>query len=214
LQNLESSVVGKSRYGSLNTNSREEGHDSNHSKTSVVKLSILLLLEGTSINSREVDSGEDNGGKGSSLGVVNSLGLGNELSNEDGSEDLGLSSIGDSTPGLEGLHSGEGVEGNIGGELSGEVDSSSLNEVSGGSEHGNAGVLELSSAEPGEGLVGSGLGEVHWVEGSYGSSGSGHAGEVSIEGHGCLGCGDRGEGSGGTNKSEEKNRLHGVVQYI
>ncbi len=209
--NLESRVVGKSRYGSLDTDSGEEGHDGDHGKTSVVKLSILLLSEGSSANSREVNWREDDGRKSSSLGVVGSLGLGDQLSDEDGSEDLSLSSIRDSIPSIEGLHSGEALEGNIGGEHTREVDSSSLDDVSGGSEHSNTGVLELCSTEPSEGFVGSGLSEVHRVEGSYGSSSSGHAGKVNIEGGGSLGCSSGCEGSGGASKSEEKDRLHFVI---
>ena len=108
----------------------------------------------------------------SHLHVVDALGLGDHLGEKDGKEDLGgglegvhvvtretkvahlsLASIGDSVPGIEGLHGREGLEGDTGGELAGEVEAGALDEVAGGGKHSNAAVLELGSAEPEEGLL-------------------------------------------------------------
>jgi len=76
--------------------SRDEGHNGNLCKTSVVKLARSLPLHGLFANTGEVNGREDHGGERSTLSVVNFLGLGDQLSDEDGGEDLCLSSDRDS----------------------------------------------------------------------------------------------------------------------
>jgi len=65
---------------------------------------------------------------------------------------LSLSGVGDSVPSIKRLHGGEGLESGSVGELTREVESSTLDDVSGGGKHGNTSMLELSSAEPKESL--------------------------------------------------------------
>jgi hypothetical protein len=164
IKHLESRVSNKSRYGSSNVISSNEGHDSNHSKTSIIELTAPLPLKNSRVNIGEVELGENNFRKGTSLGVMNSLGFGRELSDEDGSDDLSLSSEGNSLPCIKGVHFGERLEGNIGGEHTWEMKSCSLNKVSGGGKHGNTRMLELGSTEPVEGGVISDVGNAKGIE--------------------------------------------------
>jgi len=183
---LEHWVSGKSWDRSWDVVGGDEGHDGNHGKTSVVELTVLLEGHGLGRNTGEIDWWEDDGWEGTSLGVMVTLGFGDELGNEDGEEDLGLSSSWYGLPGIEGLHGGEGLEGDIGGQLSREVDSGSLDDVSCGGEHGHTGVLELGGTEPKKGLIGSGSGESDRIEGREGGGG---AGEVLEGVEGCGGGG-------------------------
>jgi len=179
---LESRVSNKGRDGSWDIVSGDERHDGDHGKTSVVELTVLLLLQSLGIDVREVNWRENNSGKGSSLGVVGGLRLSGDLGNEDGGKDLGLSGIRDGSPGIEGLHGGERFEGNIRGEHSWEVDSSTLDDVSGGGKHSNAAVLEFRSTEPGEGLVRSSKGKAKGIEGSNRGGASWHIRKSGLEG--------------------------------
>lgn len=76
-----------------------------------------------------------------------------------------LTCLRDGIPRIEGLQGRQGFEGHIFAEHPREVSSSSLNDVSGSGKHGNSGVLKLSSAEPGKGLIGPKTGKTKWVEG-------------------------------------------------
>ena len=151
--NLEGGVSSKSRYRSRDVVGSNERHDGNHGKTSIVKLTAPLRLKNSRINIGEIEFGENNLRKRTSLGVVGILGLGGKLSNEDSSNDLSLSSKRDKLPSIEGVHCGKRFEGNIRGEHTREVESRGLYEVSSGGEHGNTGVLELGSTEPAEGTL-------------------------------------------------------------
>ena len=183
---LESRVSNKGRDGSWDVSGGAEGHDGDHGKTSVVELSALLLHQLSSVNTREVNWGEDNSWEFSSLGVVGSLGLSDDFGKEDGEVDLGLSGIRDGSPGIEGLQGGERFEGNIRGEHSWEVDSSTLDKVSGGGKHSNTGVLELGGTEPSKGGLRSEGGKVEGIEAFEGSSGSWHISKGHVEGTGGL----------------------------
>mmetsp|Transcript_22546 Transcript_22546/g.62903 ORF Transcript_22546/g.62903 Transcript_22546/m.62903 type:complete len:250 (+) Transcript_22546:78-827(+) len=187
----------------------DEGHDGDHGEASVVQFTVLLGLECGFADTGEVDWWEDDGWGGTSLHVVDSLALGGELGDEDGSEDLGLATVWDGIPSLEWLHAGEALEGDIAAEHAWEVNSGGLDDVSGGGEHGNASVLELGGAEPGKGLVTSDGGEGEWVEGLDWSGVSGHLIEGSSQL--CAGCllGGWGESSGGGDEGGEDAGLHG-----
>mmetsp|Transcript_3100 Transcript_3100/g.4130 ORF Transcript_3100/g.4130 Transcript_3100/m.4130 type:complete len:241 (-) Transcript_3100:27-749(-) len=203
--NLEHGVSGKGRDGSRDVVSGNEGHDGDHGKTSVVELTGLLGGDGSGINSREVNWGENNGRQGSSLGVVGSLRFGDKFGNEDGSDDLGLTGIRDGIPGIEGLHAGEGFEGDVLGKHTREVDSRSLDDVSGGGKHGNTGVLKLGSAEPKKSLVGSNGGKAEGIESTQRSSGSGKVLQRHGDRGGNILLGGRGESSGRAGESKESS---------
>merc|ERR1719215_2319155 len=162
--NLESSVSNKSRNGSWDIGSRDEGHDCDHSKTSVVKLSILLLSQSISIYSREVNWREDHGRKRTSLGVVNWLGFGDQFSNEDGEKNLSLSGVWNSIPSFKWLHSRKGLEGDIIGKHSREMVSSTLDNVSSGGKHSNTAVLKFSCTEPSKSFIRSKNGKTKRIE--------------------------------------------------
>jgi len=207
---LESRDSGKSRYGSWDIVGGNERHDGNHSKTSVVKLSVLLGNKGVFVNSGEVNWGEYNGGKVSSLGVVGSLGLSGDFSNKDGEKNLGLSSIRYGVPGIEGFHGRKGFEGNIRGKLSREVDSRSLYNVSGGGKHSNTAVLKFGGTEPSKGLVRSYGSKVKRIEGSNGSSASWHV-RKGIKGAGFGGL-HGGSKSGG--RAEKSGKSSGNLHFL
>jgi len=161
-------------------------HDGNHGKTAVVELPAALLLKSVGVDAGEVEAREDDLGERSALGVVGALGLGLELGNEDGADDLSLASEGDGLPGIEGVHLGEGLEGDVRGEHAGEVDARGLDHVAGGGKHGNAAVLELGGTEPGEGLFGSELSKAEGVEVLSGGGGATEGAEISSKGSGGL----------------------------
>jgi len=154
---LEHGVASKSRDRSWDVGSSAERHDGDHSKTAVVELGILLLLECLGGDVGEVNRRENDSGQISALGVMRALDLCDDLGKEDGEVDLRAAGLGHGGPGVEGLHGRKVGEGDAlgGGEHSWEVPSGGLDEVAGGGEHGAAGVLELGGAEPGEGLLGS-----------------------------------------------------------
>jgi len=108
--NLEGVEAGKGRNGSWDVVFGNERHDGNHGKTTIVKFTILLGGKGGRRNAREINRREDNGWKWTSLGVMNILGLGDKLGNEDGSQNLGLTGVRDGFPGIEWLHGGEALE--------------------------------------------------------------------------------------------------------
>ena len=118
----------------------------------IVELTVPLGSDGCGINSTEVDRREDDGWEVSALSVVDALRLGNDFRNEDCEENLGLASVGDGIPRVEGLHGREGLEGGPVGKLPGEMETGSLNNVPSGCKHSNASMLELSGTEPKEGL--------------------------------------------------------------
>mmetsp|Transcript_26563 Transcript_26563/g.56927 ORF Transcript_26563/g.56927 Transcript_26563/m.56927 type:complete len:207 (-) Transcript_26563:87-707(-) len=199
---VEGIHTGKGRDGSLDVVGGDESHDSNHSKTSVVQFTGLLRLQCFGINSTEVELRENNFRCGSSLHVVSSLGFAGKFGNEDGSQDLGLSGIGDGIPGIEGLHRGEGVEGDITAEHTREVESLRLDNVSGEGKHGNTTVLQFGGTEPCEGFVTSDIGKVEGIKVLDWLGASGHGVQVGGE----LGAGsllrDRSEGGCRTGKGE------------
>ena len=157
---MPSGVVGKNWDRSRDVVFRNERKNSNLSKTSIVEFTCSLSFHCLLANSREVNFGEDHGGVFSSLHVVSSLvSLRNQLSNEDGGQDLGLSSNRDGSPCIRWAHGSERFEANIAGELSREMVSGSVGKVSNGGNHGTAAVLELGGAVPAEGLIGSLLGK-------------------------------------------------------
>mmetsp|Transcript_7407 Transcript_7407/g.10640 ORF Transcript_7407/g.10640 Transcript_7407/m.10640 type:complete len:227 (+) Transcript_7407:104-784(+) len=208
LYNLEHINSSKSRDGSWDVVGSDERHNGNHGKTSVVKLTVLLGLKSLVGDTAEVNWWENNSWEWTSLGVVNSLGLSGELGDEDGSDDLGLSSIRDSFPSIEWLHGRKRLEGDIRGKLSWEVESGSLDDVSSGGKHGNTGVLELSSTEPEKGLLGSNKSKTEWVELLDWHGDTRHV--IKSHGHSSAGLGDRswGESSGRAEKSEKSSDLH------
>ena len=179
--NLEGRVANEGRYGSRDIVGGDEGHDGDHGKTAVVELTVLLLGHGLGVDAREINGRENNGGVGSSLGVVSSLGLGDHLGNEDGEKDLRLAGIGDGGPGIEGLHAGERLEGDVVAEHAGEVDARSLDDVAGGGKHGNTAVLELGGTEPEEGLLTSRGGKGEGVEVLDGGGAAGHVIKAQAE---------------------------------
>eukprot|EP00558_Chaetoceros_sp_UNC1202_P001243 CAMPEP_0197260048 /NCGR_PEP_ID=MMETSP1429-20130617/83837_1 /TAXON_ID=49237 /ORGANISM="Chaetoceros sp., Strain UNC1202" /LENGTH=217 /DNA_ID=CAMNT_0042724279 /DNA_START=159 /DNA_END=812 /DNA_ORIENTATION=- len=207
---LEGWVSGKSRYGTRNVVGSDERHDGDHSKTPVIELAAPLGGEDILINIGEVELGEDDLGKGSSLGVVYILGFSLELSNEDGSDNLGLSGEGNSLPSIEGVHGGEALEGNIRGEHTGEVESRGLDKVSSGGKHGNTGVLKLGSTEPSKGGVISKLGKAKRVEVLGGGSGTSNILKTYMDNSvDRLGLGNRGKSSSrGNKKGGDESGLH------
>jgi hypothetical protein len=88
---LEHGVSSQSGNGSWDIGGSDERHDGDHGKTSIVQFSVLLNLHCDFVNTGEIDRGEDNSWKSSTLGVMGSLGLSDDLSKEDGSNDLLLS---------------------------------------------------------------------------------------------------------------------------
>lgn len=86
--NLEHGVSGKGRDGSRDVGGRRERHNSNHGKTSVVQFTVLLFLQCGGINRGKIDRREDDGRKGTSLGVVDSIGLGDDFGKEDQTDNL------------------------------------------------------------------------------------------------------------------------------
>jgi hypothetical protein len=161
---VEGGNSGESRDGSRDVGLRDERHDGDHGKTSVVEFTVLLYLHGIGRHSREVNWWENHGWQRASLGVVDILGFGSDLGDEDGGKDLSLSGIRDGSPSIDWLHGGKVSEGDIVGEHSREVESSGVDKVTGGGNHGATAVLELSSTEPSKGLVGTNGGEAHRVE--------------------------------------------------
>jgi hypothetical protein len=148
-------VVGDRRNRSRDVVRGNEGQDCNLRKASVVKLARSLPRHSYFADTREVNSREDHGGKRSTLRVVDILGLGDHLSDEDGGEDLCLSSDRDCRPRVRRAHGREGFEANVTGEHAWEVNSGSIKEVSGSCNHGHASVLELGGTHPKESLVAS-----------------------------------------------------------
>ena len=157
---MPSGVIGKSWDRSWDVMFRNEGKNSNLSKTSIVEFTCSLSLHCLRANSREVNCREDHGRVFTSLHVVSSLvSLRNQFSSEDGDQDLGLSSNGNGSPSLRWAHGSERFEANIAGELSREMVSGSVGKVSNGGNHGTTAVLELGGAVPAEGFIGSLLGK-------------------------------------------------------
>ena len=236
--NLEHVNADKSRDRSWNTVGSNEGHDGDHSKTSVVQFTALLGLQSGCINTGEVNRRENNGRGGSSLHVVSSLRFRSKLSNEDGSQDLGLSGVRNGIPSVEGLHGRQGFKRDVLAEHTGEVVSGSLDNVSSGGKHSNTAVLQFSGTEPCERLVTSPSGKSKGVESLERGGGSGQIGQSPELGAGTLSVGkekksvnklanirkkrhpkakksnnpyllgSRGKGSGGSGKGEESKDLH------
>ena len=188
--NLEGRVANEGRYGSRDIVGGDEGHDGDHGKTAVVELTVLLLGHGLGVDAREVNGRENNGGVGSSLGVVSSLGLGDHLGNEDGEKDLRLAGIGDGGPGIEGLHAGERLEGDVVAEHAREVEARSLDDVASGGKHGNTAVLQFGGTEPGKGLVTSNASKSKGVESLDRGGVSGHILQSLEFSAGTLSCGN------------------------
>ncbi len=161
--------------------SRDEGHNGNLCKTSVVKLARSLPLHGLFANTGEVNGREDHGGERSTFGVVNRLGFCDHLCDEDGGENLCLPGNWNGSPCIGRAHGGEGFEANITREHAGEVNSGGIDQVPGGGNHGHAAVLKLSGTEPEESLIASEGGEVEGVEVTEGKGGA--ANVVETEGH-------------------------------
>jgi hypothetical protein len=159
-QTLEMRVALKNRDGSRDVVSGNERQDSDLRETSVVELARSLSIQSRFADTREVDSGEDHCGERTTFRVVNILGLGDHLGDEDSGEDLCLASDGDRRPCIRRGHGREGFEANVTGEHAREVDSGSVDEVSGGGNHSHASVLELGGAHPEEGLITSEGGEL------------------------------------------------------
>lgn len=116
---------------------------------------------------------------------MSALGLGDELSEEDGEDDLLLAGIGDGGPGIEGLHGRKRLEGDVlgGGEHAGEVEAGALDEVAGGGKHGASSVLELGGTEPGQGGLRSEIGKSKGIESLEGHRGTGHVIKAGGKGH-------------------------------
>jgi hypothetical protein len=206
--------LSESRDRSWDVVLREERHDSNLGKTSVVKLCVSLSLHGNITDTREVNLREDHGGEFSSLHVVSSLvTLRVKLGNEDGSQDLSLTGGRDGSPGFGRAQLGERLEANVtgGGEHTGEVDSGSVDEVSGGGNHGATSVLEFGGAEPGEGLIRSQGGEVEGIEVGERGGTTGHLLEAQSKLRGSRLVGHRGKGGGRADEGSDDGSLHGVV---
>lgn len=163
---------GKSRDGSRDVSLGDEGHNSNHGKTSVVEFTVLLPLQGLRGNIGEVNWWEDHAWKWASLGVVDRLGLGDELSNKAGGQDLGLSGIRDGSPCVNRSHGGKVSECNVVGEVSREVKSGGVDQVANCGDHGSTSVLQFTSTEPSESLVGSNGGKAQRIEQLDGGGGS------------------------------------------
>jgi hypothetical protein len=86
--NLEHGVSSESWNRAGHVGSGGERHDSNHCEASVVQFPVLFDLQNSGIDSGEVDRGEDDSGQFSSFGVVDSVGLTDNLSKKDHSNDL------------------------------------------------------------------------------------------------------------------------------
>jgi hypothetical protein len=126
-----------------------------------------------------------------------------------------LTCCGDGIPSIKGLHGGEGLEGNILAEHTREVDSGSLDKVSSGGKHSNAGVLELGSTEPGQSLIRSHGGKAKGVELLEGHGGSRHAVKSHAKSSGRSHLRGRGESSSRASKSKEKTgNLHHRVSIF
>jgi len=95
-----------------------------------------------------------------------------QLGDEDGAEDLSLSGGRGGRPCFGRGHGREGFEANVTGEHAREVESSSIEKVSSGGNHGDAAVLELGGAEPEEGLITSEVSEVEGIEVGEGGGGA------------------------------------------
>merc|ERR1719199_77991 len=206
----EPRVAAEEGDGSRDIASTDIRHDADHGKTAVVELPAALLLKSLGVDAGEVELGEDDLGERSALCVVGALGLGLELGNEDGADDLSLAGEGDGLPGIEGVHLREGLEGDIRGQHAGEVDAGGLDHVAGGGKHGNSAVFELGGTEPGEGLVGSELRKAEGVEVLSGGGGATERSKVSGEGSGDLVGSLRGKGGGraGAGKEQSGAGLH------
>jgi hypothetical protein len=236
LRALEHGVSGEGRDRSWNVGGGRKRHDGDHGKTSVVQFSVFLDLHCAFIDSGEVNWWEDDGGGVSSLGVVNSIGLTDDLRKKDQSNDLALAykspekkqldkaylngkdnrrnkldsltSFRDGVPGIEGLQGGQGFERNILAEHTGEVDSSSLDKVSSGGKHSNTGVLELGSTEPGKGLIGSKGSKAQRIEGLQRHSVSCHVTEGHTKSRRRLLRSRRERSSAGGKSENESGNLH------
>jgi hypothetical protein len=125
-----------------------------------------------------------------------------------------LTSIGDGIPSIKGLHGREGLEGNTLAEHTGEVDPGSLDKVSSGGKHSNAGVLELSGTEPGQSLIRSQGGKAKGVELLEGHGASRQAIKSHAKSSGRSHLRGRGERSSRASKSKEKTgNLHRDIYF-
>ena len=146
---MPSRVIRKNWDRSRDVMFRNEGKNCNLGKTSIVKFACSLSFHCLLANSREVNCGEDHGRVFTSLHVVSSLvSLRNQLSSEDGSQDLGLSSNRNGSPSIRWAHGSEGFEANIAREHTREMESRSVGEVSNGRNHGTTAVLKFGGAVP------------------------------------------------------------------
>ena len=127
----------------------------------------------------------------SSAGVEELVMEFNEASEQ---EHLGLAPARDGIPGLEAL-GGDGGKVDAGGELAGEAEAGADGPPADEGGHGNAAVLDLGVAEPGDGLVRSEVGEAEGIPLLAELDGVG-LGEDGLAGHaGVRGCGgSRGRG--------------------
>lgn len=164
LRRLEHVKSSQSRYGSRDIVGGDERHDGDHGKSSVVQFTALLDLQCFGVNSRKVNRREDNGRHGSSLHVVSSLAFGSKFGNEDCSQDLCLPGIRNGFPGIEWLHGGKRFEGNVVAEHAREVESGSLDDVSGCGKHGNSSILQFGRTEPLEGFITTNIGKTKRIE--------------------------------------------------
>ena len=142
---------------------------------------------------------------------MSSLGLGDELGEEDSDINLLLAGLGDGAPGIEGLHGRKGLEGDVlrGGQHAGEMEAGALHEVARGGKHGATGVLELSGTEPGESGVRAKIGKAEGIECLEGHRGTGHVVNASGKGHRAGALLSRGKGAGRSGKSGGNKELHG-----
>lgn len=177
----ESWVSNKSWNRSWNIICSNERHDCDHSKTSIVQLSLSLGLKNSWVNVGEIKLWENNFWKRTSLGVVYSLGFGRKFSNKDGSDDLCLSCIWYCLPCIKWVHLGKFLEGYGGRKHSWEVESSSLYKVSCGCKHSNTRVLKLCSTEPCKSRLISELGNTKRVEVLEWSSSSSNSLKINTE---------------------------------
>lgn len=79
-------------------------------------------------------------------------------------KDTELTALRNSVPGIKGLHGGERLKSGVVGQVSREVDSGSLDDVSGCGEHGNTRVLQLGGTEPSQSGLRSQVSESKGVE--------------------------------------------------
>jgi hypothetical protein len=164
IANLEHVKSSQGRDRSRDIVGGDEGHDSDHGKSSIVQFTALLDFQCFGVNSGKVNRRENNGGHGSSLHVVSSLTFGGKFGNEDCSQDLCLAGIRNGVPGIERLHGGERFEGDVVAEHAREVESGSLHDVTCCGKHGNSSVLQFGGAEPVEGLITSNIGKSKRIE--------------------------------------------------